>query len=184
MTIQTPKRITVDEYLIWAERHPGRYELINGVVREMSPETSGHADAKAAAFMALRSAIKRAGLAASAKPDGMTVRISKHVSFEPDALVYLAPKVDRNNVEIQNPIIIVEVGSPSTRGYDTGFKLPHYMTLPSVEHVLLVNADEKFIVHHKRAVGGGVHSETVSEGILRLDPPGLEIPVAEFFAVD
>ena len=184
MNIQAPKRMTVDEYLIWAVRRPGRYELINGVVREMAPETSGHADAKAATYMALRSAIKRAGLAAYAKPDGMTVRISKHISFEPDALVYLAPRVDPTDVEIPNPLIIVEVGSPSTRGYDTGFKLPHYMSLPSMEHVLLVNAEAKFIVHHKRAVGGGVHSETISDGILRLDPPGLEIPVAEFFAAD
>ena len=176
--------MTVDEYLIWAERHPGRYELINGVVREMSPETSHHADAKAAAYLALKAAIKRAGLAAYAKPDGMTVRVSKNVSFEPDALVYLAPRVDPNNVEIPNPIIIVEVGSPSTRGYDTGFKLPQYMNLSSVEHVLLVNADARFIAHHRRAAGGGVHSETISEGVLHLDPPALEIPVADFFAFD
>ena len=184
MNIQTPKLMTVDEYLIWAERHPGRYELINGVVRQMAPETSDHAEAKYAAVTALKAAIKRAGIAAYAMPDGMTVRISKHVSFEPDALVYMAPKVSPNDVEIPNPIIIVEVGSPSTRGYDTGFKLPNYMSLPSVEHVLLVNATAKIIIHHKRAVGGGVHSETISDGILKLDPPGLEIPVADFFAFD
>ena len=184
MNIQTPKLLTVDEYLAWAEVNPGRYELINGVVRQMSPETSGHADAKAAAYIALRSAIKRAGIAAYAKPDGMTVRISKHVSFEPDALVYLAPRVDPKDVEIPNPIIIVEVGSPSTRGYDTGFKLPNYMSLVSVEHVLLVNATTKTIIHHKRAAGGGIHTVTVSDGILKLEPPGLEIPVADFFAFD
>ena len=184
MNIQTPKLMTVDEYLIWAERHPGRYELINGVVRQMSPERASHAQAKVMAFLALRAAIKRAGIEAFAMPDGMTVRISNHMSFEPDALVYLAPRVDSEDVEIPNPIIIVEVGSPSTRGYDTGFKLPNYMSLPSVEHVLLVNATAKIIIHHKRAAGGGVHSETISDGILKLDPPGLEIPVADFFAVD
>ena len=184
MNIQTPKRMTVDEYLAWAKERPGRYELIDGVVREMAPETSDHADAKHAAVTALKSAIKRAGIAAYAKPDGMTVRISKHVSFEPDALVYMAPRVDGNSLEIPNPIIVVEVGSPSTRGYDTGFKLPNYMSLPSVQHVLLVNATEKRVVHHKRLPGGGTHTETISEGVLTLDPPGLEIPVADFFVQD
>ena len=184
MNIQAPNLMTVDEYLVWAEGRPGRYELINGVVRQMSPETSGHADAKHAAVIALKAAIKRAGIAAYAKPDGMTVRISKHVSFEPDALVYLAPRVDDEQVEIPNPIIVVEVGSPSTRGYDTGFKLPYYMSLPSVAHVLLVNATEKIIIHYRRGAGGGIHTETVSDGMLILNPPGLEIPVADFFAFD
>ena len=184
MNIQAPNLMTVDEYLAWAEGRPGRYELINGVVRQMSPETVGHADAKQAALGALKAAIKRAGIAAFAMPDGMTVRVAKKTSFEPDALVYLAPRVAPDDVEIPNPIIVVEVGSPSTRGYDAGFKLQGYMSLASVHHVLLVNAAELVIVHHRRAADGSFITSSVKDGVLRLDPPGLEIPVADFFAFD
>lgn len=185
MNIHAPKRMTVDEYLAWAASQPGRFELIDGVVREMSPETSGHADAKGNAYLALRTAIKRAGVAAFAKPDGMTVRISENVAFEPDALVYLAPRVNADDVEIPNPLIVVEVGSPSTRKYDAGFKLNGYMSLPSLQHVLLVNAATKVVVHlKKRGDGPEFESTTLTSGVLRLDPPGLDIPVEDFFTID
>ena len=184
MNIQAPKRMTVDEYLLWALERPGRYELIDGIVRQMSPETSGHADAKQAALIALKLAIKRAGLNLFAKPDGMTVRVAKDTAFEPDALVYAAPRVDPSDVEISNPIIIVEVASASTRKYDAGFKLAGYMSLPSIHHVLLVDTSKQVIVHHRRETATSFMTTTVSEDMLRLEPPGLEIPVSDFFAVD
>ena len=62
MNIQAPQRMTVDEYLAWALEHPGRYELVDGVVRQMSPETVGHAEAKHAALMAPKAAIRRTDL--------------------------------------------------------------------------------------------------------------------------
>ena len=37
------KRMNVDEFLAWAEKEPGRYELYHGVVYAMSPERIGHA---------------------------------------------------------------------------------------------------------------------------------------------
>ena len=184
MNLHAPKRMTVDEYLAWAVGQPGRFELIDGVVRKMSPETSGHADAKHAALMALKNAIKRSGLVLFAKPDGMTVRVAKNTAFEPDALVYAPPKVDINSVEIPNPVIIVEVGSTSTHKYDAGFKLQSYMSLVSVQHILLVNIAKRAIMHHRRETPSSFIATSVSEGVLRLDPPGLEIPVADFFALD
>ncbi len=184
MNLHVQKRMTVDEYLVWALGRPGRFELIDGVVRHMSPETVGHAEAKHAAVVALKSAIKKSGLAYFALPDGATVRVAKDTAFEPDALVYAAPRVDPKDVEITNPIIIIEVGSTSTRKYDAGFKLNGYMSLPSVHHVLLVNVEKRFVLHHRRETAASFNTTSVTGGILHLDPPGLEIPVAEFFAVD
>ncbi len=184
MNIQAPKRMTVDEYLAWAEGHPGRYELIDGVVRQMSPETVGHADAKFAAVVALKAAIKRAGIDYFAVPDGATVRITKDTAFEPDALVYAGPRVEPKDVEIANPVIIIEVGSTSIHKYDAGFKLQGYTSLPSVQHVLLVNVAKQVIMHHRRISETNFEMSSIAEGTLRLDPPGLEIPVADFFVVD
>ena len=184
MNIQAPKRMTVDEYLVWAQERPGRYELIDGVVRQMSPEKVGHVEGKLTAFMALRSAIKRAGVHCFALSDGATVRVSKGSAFEPDALVYAAPKVDPNKVEIPNPLIVVEVGSPSTHKFDAGFKLQGYTSVPTIHHILLVNTVMQVLTHHKRVSDTKFEMTSLSEGILRLDPPGLEIPVADFFIVD
>ncbi len=184
MNIQAPNPMTVDEYLAWAKDRPGRYELIDGTVRQMSPETIRHANEKHAATVALRAAVKRSGVAAFVVPDGATVRISEHKSFEPDALVYMAPQQDSESIEVLNPVIVVEAASPSTHKYDAGFKLEGYMRLPSVHHILLVHGTTNSIVHHRRISASEFRATTVSDGILKLDPPGLEVPVADFFAVD
>lgn len=184
MNIQAPQRMTVDEYLVWALQNPGRFELIDGVVRQMSPETVGHAEVKGLVYLAILAAIKRTGLVLYALPNGATVRVAKDTAFEPDALVYAPPKVDRESLEVPTPLIIVEVISPSTHKYDTGFKLERYMALASVQHVLIVNAKTRTIVHHRRASGASFETTSVSEGVLGLNLPGLEIPVADFFDVD
>lgn len=93
MTALPRTRMTVDEYLAWAEGQPGRYELLDGVVFAMSPEGAGHAERKAAVHAALLSGIRARGVPCYALPDGMTVRIDKTTAYEPDALVYCGTKL-------------------------------------------------------------------------------------------
>lgn len=176
--------MTVDEYLAWAEGRPGRYELVDGVVYQMSPERALHAEVKANCFMALRSAIKAARVPCKAMTDGMTVRITDRTAFEPDALVYCGPRLDPMDIEVKTPVIVVEVLSPGTRSTDTGGKLAGYFSLPSIVHYLIVDADDKTVVHHSRQDGGALTTEIRRDGILTLDPPGLSVPLEDFFASD
>ena len=83
-------------------------------------------------------------------PDGMTVRISARTAFEPDALVVCPSPLDLNTMEIPNPIVVVEVLSPSTAADDHGLKLDGYFSLMSVEHYLIVDPDRRVMIHHKR----------------------------------
>jgi Uma2 family endonuclease len=186
MNIQTPPRqtlprMTVDEFLVWAEGRPGRYELVDGVVCRMAPEKVRHAETKAECFIALRVAIRRAGVACHALPDGMTVRITERTAFEPDALVYCGDKLPGDDLEVREPVIVVEVISPSTSSRDSGAKLKGYFSLPSVRHYLIVDATEQSIVHHARDAAGAIATRVVVEGSVRLDPPGIEVALTEFF---
>jgi len=149
MTVLTKPLMTVDEYLAWAEDQPCRYELHKGEVHAMSPETAGHADTKAAVYMALRNAIRQRGLARHVLPDGMTVRIDQTTAYEPDAVVCSGEKIARSAVEVPNPLIVVEVLSPSTRQFDVSIKLAGYFRLPSVAHYLIVDPSEPMIVHDR-----------------------------------
>jgi Uma2 family endonuclease len=85
MTALPQHKMTVDDYLAWAEGRPGRYELYAGTVYAMAPERSHHAKAKFAAQTALLEGIRKAGLPCHMLPDGMTVRIDIHTAHEPDA---------------------------------------------------------------------------------------------------
>src|SRR3990172_8312838 len=143
MNVQLAARMTVDEFLVWAEGRPGRYELVDGVVYQMSAEKARHSEAKAACFMALRAAIKQARVECFAMPDGVTVRISDRTAFDPDALVYGAPRQDGDDLEIKNPVVVVEVVSPSISARDSGTKLRGYFSRPTISHYLIVDATEQ-----------------------------------------
>ena len=134
MAALTQARMNVDEYLGWAEGRPGRYELYEGVVYARAPQRVIHAEIKLAVHLALVAAIREGRLPCHMLPDGMTVRIDSATAYEPDASVYCGAKLPRSALEVINPVIVVEVLSPSTQHIDSGVKLPGYSLLPSIMH--------------------------------------------------
>ena len=101
----------------------------------------------------------------------------------PDALVYCGPKLPDESIEVPEPVIVVEVASPSTRKIDASLKLTGYFSLPSVHHYLIVDPDGPPVLYHRRQADGTILTSIVHDGVLTLAPPGLEVGVVEMFAV-
>src|SRR5208337_2713521 len=99
-------KMTVDEFLAWAEGREGRFELEDGEVVTMSPQQVGHALVKMRVVNALAAAIARARLTCHAFPDGITVRVNRFTAFEPDALVSCGALPELNALEVPDPIIV------------------------------------------------------------------------------
>ena len=174
-------RMTVDDYLSWAEGRQGRYELIDGAVYAMSPERAIHAEVKAAIWATLAARIRQRGLSCYALPDGMTVRIDAATAYEPDALVYCGDKLPPAALEVPEPVIVVEVLSTSTRRVDVGRKLAGYFALPSVVHYLIVDPDQPLVIHHARGDGDTIATRIVRDGTIALDPPGLQLALTDIY---
>lgn len=181
MTALPQSRMTVDEYLVWAETQPGRYELDNGVVLAMSPEGAIHAKIKFAVQTALSAGIRARRLPCHMLPDGMTVRIDQFTAYEPDALVYCGAELAPHDVEVANPVVVVEVLSPSTRHIDLSKKLAGYFRVASVAHYLIVDPLKSSIVHHARSTGDTILTRIVTAGSIALDPPGMELSLADIY---
>lgn len=183
MNVALPTGMTVDEFLAWAMRQgKGRYELFDGRIVVQRPQTWGHAEVRTKIYILLAAAIERAGASFFAAPDGMTVRVSQHVAFEPDALVAPLPKPERLDLEIPNPVLVVEVLSPSTAKRDLSEKLAGYFQVPSVQHYLVLDPEDREIIWHRRATAGALEPPlTVREGSLDLSPPGIVLTVADVF---
>lgn len=180
MTARRKPDMTVDEFLAWSATAPGRWELVEGQPVAMAPERARHAETKFAVQSALAGAIRAAGLPCRMLPDGMTVRIDARTAYEPDALVYCGAPIDPDAVEVPEPVIVVEVLSPGTGAQDTGAKLAGYFRVASVQHYLILDPVRRIVVHHRRG-DGLIETRIVSEGWIRLDPPGLEIRAEEVF---
>ncbi|MFO1038326.1 MAG: Uma2 family endonuclease [Geminicoccaceae bacterium] len=175
--------MTAEEFLDWAMAQPEgrRYELVAGEVVAMAPERATHARAKAAAFDALRAAVIGAGLPCEAFVDGMAVRVDDTTVYEPDVLLRCGDPADGDCIEIVDPVIVVEVLSPSSGGRDTGGKLEDYFRLPSVRHYLIIKTSNRTLIHHARDEAGALQTRIVRTGTLELQPPGLSLDVESLF---
>ena len=183
------KQMTVDEFLLWAEGKEGRWELHDGqpvlissaAPVMMSPERAAHIRTKFSAAKALDGAVATAGLPCEVFADGMAVRIDATTTFEPDASIVCGPRRLDETIEIDDPIIVVEVLSPSTAAIDHGRKLSGYFSLASVQHYLILDPERRVAIHHKRGQGDAIETRVLTGGAARLDPPGFEVAVEALF---
>jgi Uma2 family endonuclease len=181
MTALAKNNLTVDEFLDWALGQTGRFELFRGEIVAMSPETVGHARVKGTVYAAFLSALRKNRVQCHALPDGMTVRIDHETAFEPDALIYCGEQLSESAIEVPAPVIVVEVLSPSTRRIDVSLKLVGYFSLPSVMHYLIVDPKQTLIIHHARGSDGGILTHIIKDGMITLDPPGIELAAADIY---
>lgn len=175
-------RMSREEYRAWAEQQPaGRFERVNGVVVAMAPERAGHNRRKALVWQALRQAVQAAGLPCDVYTDGMTVEVGDS-DYEPDAVVHCGDRLPDDAVTVPEPLIIVEVLSPSTSAADRAWKLQEHFRLPTLRHYLIVWAGKQQIAHHRRGEDGALETNAVIGGEMRLEPPGITLRVEDIYA--
>jgi Uma2 family endonuclease len=130
----------------------------------------------------LETALARSGVVVEVFGDGAAVMIADRTVHEPDAMLRLGPSLPDNDILVLDPLIVVEVLSPSTGPVDTSTKLANYFRLPSVAHYLVVNTTEKLVLHDRRGPDGLPVMTAYKDGTLTLDPPGLSLQIRDFFA--
>ena len=174
--------MTVDEYLPWAVAQGGRWELIDGRPVKMPSESLDHIDAKAFVWLALKELVVESSVSLHAVSDGATVRINPTNANEPDALVYAGDKRPGSSLEVPDPIIVVEVVSPTSGSRDKNRKRHDYFSLSSVEHYLIVDPIERSVTHYDRSNWQGDGRRLFEGDVAKLSPPGLVLPVARCFS--
>jgi Uma2 family endonuclease len=169
-----------EAYRAWYAQQPkGRYEREDGRIVAMAPERGAHLRVKGSAYVALRRAVRQAGIPCQALPDGATVETGE-CDYEPDALVNCGEPMGNDAIAAPNPVIVVEVLSPGTQSTDTSAKLAGYFQVPSVVHYLIMHPTKRRIIHHRR-VASGIDTRIVVSGEIVMDPPGIVLTVEEIY---
>jgi len=177
-----PARMTSDEFIAWAMARPSgqRFELVSGEVVDMAPERAAHARAKLQIVRKLADAVEAAGLPCEAFTDGMAIAVDEATVYEPDAMLRCGPPLPPDAVKVTDPLVIVEVLSPSSRSRDAGAKLEDYFRLPSLRHYLIAKTENRTLIHHRRDDDDAISTRIIRNGEVTLDPPG--IALADLFA--
>ncbi len=146
----------------------------------MSPETNLHSEVKASVCAALYSALRRVGGSCRVYVDGSGIAVGERTVFVPDVVVQCTP-ADPRAMTLAEPVVVVEIISPSSRGIDTNRKLLGYFRLPSLAHYLVVDPVDRTVIVFRRDETGSIRSEVVTADAIDLDPPGVALLVADLF---
>lgn len=169
--------MTSDAFIAWAMEQPKgrRYELSDGEVVAMAPERAAHARAKFRLARRLAEAVEAAGSGCEVFADGMAVMVDEATIYEPDAMVCCGAPLPPTATRVTDPVIVVEVLSPSTWARDSTEKLENYFRIPSLHHYLIVKPETGTIIHHQRNPDGSLLTRITHAGPIHLDPPGITL---------
>ena len=147
---ESEKYITPEEYLASERRAKYKNEYIHGEVLPMSGASSAHnlITMDIATELNIQSRGRRCEVYAST----MRVRTSPTGSyFYPDVVVGGdKPRFEDNVFDtLLNPILVIEVLSPSTETFDRGEKFAHYQELTSLREYILVSQDRIHVEHYR-----------------------------------
>ncbi|MGE0784854.1 MAG: Uma2 family endonuclease [Sandaracinaceae bacterium] len=144
--------VTYAEYLAAEVGREPKHDYLDGVERAMSGGTIEHGRLAMRFARLLGSALD--GRPCEVLSCDVRVRVeATNRSFFPDSSVVCSSiEVASDDAQaIINPIVIVEVLSPATEGYDRGEKFRHYARLPSLKEYVLVSSVAPFVEVWRRA---------------------------------
>jgi Uma2 family endonuclease len=172
----------VADFLAWALAHrgDGRFELVDGKIVAMAGDRVRHNRAKKRAANELDRAISAAGVGCETFIDGVGVATDDFSVRLPDVVMHCG-EIDPEAMLADNPVILVEVVSPTSEERDVTTKLREYFSIPSVQHYLIIYDQRRYVIHYRRLDGDRLETSFVTSGELRLDPPGLQLAVAALF---
>ncbi len=165
-------------FLDWVRDSQERWELDRGIPVEMQSERAGHNRAKRRCANALERAVTDADAPCEVFADGMDVVMDGSV-YIPDAMLRCGDPVDDDVTRLSDPMVIVEILSPSNSLIEMTTKIDGYFSLPSVAWVLLVNTTTRVVNSVARGEDGLILRRHEEEDTLRLDPPGIALAVAD-----
>ena len=173
--------MTYAEYLNFEATADVRHEYIHGEIYAMTGGTSRHAAVATNLTVALGAALR--GKPCRPTNGDQRIRVpGTQSSFYADVVVvcdrYQHAGDDPHG--LTNPTVIVEVLSPSTEAHDRGVKFEHYRRLPSLQHYLLVSADERLVEHRQRNAHGWQMSHH-TDGAVDLAAVGVTLTLDEIY---
>jgi Uma2 family endonuclease len=129
------RRMTLDEFLSWDDGTDTRYELWGGIVVAMAPPMARHGRLALALGGELRAALRPRPPCGAFSKAGIALPDRNDTFYVADIAVTCEALRAEDRL-ISNPVLIVEVLSPSTAATDRQIKIPDYRRIPSVQEVL------------------------------------------------
>ena len=139
MVVEAPARLTVEEYLAWEEKNFEKHEYIDGEVRCMAGATRRHNQIAINTGSALWALLADSNC--TVLNSDMRTQVSGTRYYYPDLSVVCGEALFHrdNEMELLNPVLVIEVTSPSSIDIDRGEKRDFYYEVPSIQAYLIID---------------------------------------------
>ena len=181
------QRMSKAEFLRWVQGREGRYELSGGrVMQQMTGGTIRHFDLADAIAYVLKSKVDRGRWGVTVGGPGVTIPepVAAVTIRYPDVVVRslgAAPTA----LQIDNPVVLFEVLSPSSVTLDLVIKPREYKPIPSLDTYIVASQDEHHLTIWQRNAQGvfpdlpGELADLTDE--VRLDVLGCAVTIEELY---
>ncbi len=176
------RRMSATEYAAWERTQPVRHEFYQGEVFAQAGGTRRHSQVGTNAAGALRNLLIGSDCIAHGSDMRISVEATGYQAY-PDVSVVCPPIEGDSEEVISNPILLVEVLSPSTADFDRGGKFGHYRQIPSLQEYLVFWQDEARVEQHTRTADKLwlLREVTGRDAVLQLASLNLPLPLREIY---
>lgn len=146
IAIESLPRMSVEEYLHYEHHNEIRHELVDGYLYAMTGGTDRHDEIAGNLYARLHTHLR--GKPCRVHGSNVKVRVNNDFYY-PDLFVRCGS--ERGDPYYKtDPVLIVEVLSPSTQRYDRGDKLLAYQKLDTLQDYLIIDQNDIRIEHYRR----------------------------------
>jgi Uma2 family endonuclease len=173
------KRMTVAEFLTWNHGTDTRYELIDGRPVAMAPVAPSHSIIVVNLSHELKARLTAPCYAGSEA--GIEHPDRDDTFYEADIVISCTP-VAPGMMVIPNPVVVIEVLSPSTVEHDRGRKAYDYRRIPSLQEIVLVASEQRRVEVWRRRGAKWEIEDLIGDATLELESLSVAVPFAAIYA--
>ncbi len=170
---------SLKEYLLIEDMSGVRHEYLDGDILAMAGGTPEHARICANLIALLSSRLEGRPCAVFTSDVRIRVQATGLDTYPDVSVICGRAETDVEDKDaLINPVVLVEVTSPSTGAYDRGAKLDHYKRIPSLREVILIGHAERRAEVWRRGQDAVWMLETTGPaGTVRLTALECELPL-------
>jgi Uma2 family endonuclease len=183
MALPQPKTpFSADDFLAWDATQTERHEFVDGEVFAMAGGEDRHASVSGNLFASLHSHLK--GSRCRVYMNDVKLQVAAaNAFFYPDVFVTCSERDAASRLVKQEPLLVVEVLSPSTAAYDRGDKFASYRLCPTLAEYAVIDIDRRAVdLFRKNAEGLWVLHPLVGNATLTLASVDHALALGELFA--
>jgi Uma2 family endonuclease len=183
MSTQAKPFLTPEQYLEIERKAEFKSEYYQGEMFAMGGARFAHTVVVSNISGELHQQLRRGPCTVSSSD--LRVRVSATGLYTyPDVVVVCDPQfLDGHFDVVLNPVLLVEVLSPSTEAYDRGRKFKHYRAIESLQAYLMLASDRVQADLYTRQPDGGwlLTSASNQEDVLSLPSIGCQLTLADLY---